>query len=125
MNEIFKDVNGYEGLYKVSNTGKVLGVKRNKILKPNFDKDGYLKLSLFKNCKRKDYRIHRLVADAFLENDNGYVEINHKDEDKTNNLVWVNEDGTIDENKSNLMWITHIDNCNWGTRNERLKKKGC
>lgn len=84
---------------------------------------GYLYVGLYKNGKQKHYRLHRLVAQAFLPNPNNYPVINHKDENKTNNFVWVNEDGTIDTEKSNLEWSTQKYNVNYGTVKTRKRKR--
>ena len=78
-----------------------------------------LALELNKNGKRKKYYLHRLVAIHFLENPYNLPEVNHKDECKTNNMVWVNEDGSIDYNKSNLEWCSREYNNRYGNR---LKK---
>lgn len=85
--EIWKDIKGYEGLYKVSSKGRILGVKRNKEVKPILVKSGYYVVNLSKNNKIKQFRVQRLVAIAFLPNPCGYPIINHKDENKTNNNV--------------------------------------
>lgn len=92
MEEIWKDIDGYEGIYQVSNLGNVRslnwgkrGIVRNLYLKKQ--NRGYLHVELAKNGKRKAFTVHRLVANAFLENPNGYPIINHKDENKQNNNV--------------------------------------
>lgn len=107
MNEIFVDVLGYEGLYKVSNLGNVLSVKRNKLLKSSKDSYGYLVVALYKNGERKTCKIHRLVATAFLENKLQLPQVNHRDENKENNNV------------SNLEFCTASYNNTYGTRLER------
>ena len=117
----------YEGLYKVSNLGKILSLNyRNtgkaKLMNPGTDTNGYFYVGLWKNGKRKTCSVHRLVAEAFLENPENKPEVNHKDEDKTNNFVFLNEDGSVDKEKSNLEWVWHIDNINHGTRTERSAK---
>ena len=117
----------YEGLYKVSNLGRILSLNyRNtgkaELMNPGTDKDGYLQVKLRKNGKRKTCSVHRLVAETFLENPENLPEVNHIDEDKTNNFVFLNEDGSVDEEKSNLEWKTHRDNINHGTHNERSAK---
>ena len=118
--EIWKDVVGYEGLYKVSDKGNVYSVERigtnNRkfggiILKPKYDKDGYLEVGLSKNGTMKTKRMHRIVAEEFIPNPNGLPQVNHLDEDKTNNNV------------ENLEWCDTRYNSNYGTRNERLSKK--
>lgn len=97
--EEFRDVPGYEGTYEVSNWGRV---RRNgKILKPGKDTCGYLLVVLSKNGVRKTVSVHRLVASAFLSNPQNLPQVNHKDEDKTNNTV------------ENLEWCTREYNINY------------
>lgn len=117
----------YEGLYKVSNLGRILSLNyRNtgkaKLRNPSEMPNGYLQVKLWKNGERKTCLVHRLVAETFLPNPENLPEVNHKDEDKTNNFVFLNEDGSVDKEKSNLEWKNHRDNCNHGTRNERIAK---
>ena len=117
----------YEGLYKVSNLGRILSLNyRNtgkaELMNPGTDKDGYFRLQLRKNGEYKQCYVHRLVAQTFLPNPENLPEVNHIDEDKTNNFVFLNEDGSVDKEKSNLEWKNHRDNCNHGTRNERVSK---
>ena len=110
-NEIWKDVKGYEGLYQVSNIGRIWSVNRQKYLKP-YEGNGYLKIDLFaKNGKRKKEYIHRLVALAFIPNPENLPEVNHKDENKYNNCV------------NNLEWCTHQYNNKYGTKVERMIEK--
>lgn len=92
MEEIWKDIEGYEGKYQVSNTGEVKslnyrGSGKTKLLRQTADKDGYKCVIFCKNGKVKGYKVHRLVAIAFIPNPNSLPIINHKDEDKTNNCV--------------------------------------
>lgn len=87
IKEIWKDVKGYEGLYKVSNTGKVYSIISNKILKSPTCKTGYCIVVLWKNKKPRSFRLHRIVAENFLSNKNDYPVVNHKDGDKTNNKL--------------------------------------
>lgn len=116
--EIWKDIEGYEGLYQVSNLGRVKSLgnnkkRKDKILKPITLKTGYLQVDLCKDGKRKLYYIHRLVAQAFVPNDNPEhkTEANHINEIKT------------DCRASNINWLDHKRNINWGTRNERVGQK--
>lgn len=118
--EIWRDVHGYEGLYKVSNKGNVRSVDRinhigrkysGRMLRSAYDKDGYLQVALCKNGKMKTKKIHRLVAETFIPNPNGFSEVNHKDEIKTNNYV------------ENLEWCTRKYNVNYGTAIERIVEK--
>ena len=117
----------YEGLYKVSNLGRILSLNykntgRAELLNPGNDGCGYLQVYLRKDRKGKMCKVHRIVAQTFLPNPDNLPEVNHKDEDKTNNFVFLNEDGSINKEKSNLEWKNHRDNCNHGTRNERIAK---
>lgn len=120
MEEIWKDIKGYEGLYQVSNLGRVKRIlfinricikEKEKMLKPRQNKFGYLLVSLSKNGKIKQITIHRLVAETFLNNPNNYSDINHKDENKQNNNV------------DNLEFCTHKYNTNYGTRVQKIKEK--
>ena len=113
MKEIWKDIVGYEGLYQVSNMGRVRSFKYNKvrILKPLSTNNGYLHVNLRKNNSVKGLLIHRLVAQAFLENPNNFPQVNHKDENKTNNIV------------SNLEWCDVKYNNNYGSRNKKASIK--
>ena len=109
-NEIWKDIEGYEKLYMISNLGNVYSNLTNKKLKPGIDK-GYLKVNLRKNNKTKQHTVHRLVAKAFIPNSNQYPCINHKDENPSNNSV------------DNLEWCTYKYNNTYGTKIERTKRK--
>ena len=116
----------YEG-YKVSNLGKILSLNykntgKAELMNPVTNTNGYLQVNLYKNGESKTCRVHRLVAEAFLENPENLPEVNHKDENKKNNFVFLNEDGSVNKKRSNLEWKNHIDNCNHGTRNERVAK---
>ena len=117
----------YEGLYKVSNLGRILSLNykntgKAELMTPFERPDGYLEVKLRKNGEHKKCLVHRLVAFTFLENPENKPEVNHKDEDKTNNFVFLNEDGTVNKEKSNLEWKTPKENSNHGTRNERIAK---
>ncbi len=95
MSETWKPIDGYEGFYEVSNMGRVrslprtIGNKNRKgvVLKPNITPYGYQQVLLCKNGMRKQHKIHRLVANAFIPNPNNYPVINHKDWDTSNNSV--------------------------------------
>lgn len=119
MMEIWKDIQDYEGLYQVSNYGAVRSIDRTvrfgrklkgKILSQSVEKDGYFVVNLSKNGKTKSFRVHRLVAMAFITNANGYKEINHKDEKKQNNCV------------ENLEWCDTKYNINYGERNNLVSR---
>ena len=111
--EEWKDIKGYEGIYQISNKGRVksLHYGKEKILSGTPIKGGYLFINLSKNGKTKPFYIHRLVAQAFLPNPDNLPDVNHKDEDKTNNYV------------ENLEWCSRKYNINYGNRNEITKKK--
>lgn len=97
--EIWKDIQGYEGLYQVSNLGRVKSLyKGGTILKGSVNNRGYHIVMLYKGGKYKHLLIHRLVAQAFISNPQKLPQVNHKDEDKFNNSV------------SNLEWCTNIYN---------------
>lgn len=108
MEEIWKDIDGYEGKYQISNMGNVKSFSKfsppsGRILKTCHSR-GYTWVALFdKNGKHKNWLIHRLVALAFVPNPNNYKEINHKDEDKKNNRA------------DNLEWCTRAYNMSYGT----------
>lgn len=108
-NEKWKPVVGYEGLYEVSNFGRVKSLRRGIIMKLQINQDGYPYVGLFRDGKPKMKTVHRLVALAFLENPQNYPEVNHIDEVKHHNNV------------ENLEWCTHKHNLTCGTvlqRNE-------
>lgn len=117
----------YEGLYKVSNWGKILSLNYNHtgkpgLMKPHKRKDGYFEVELRKNGKRKQCLVHRLVVETFLPNPENKPEVNHKIEGKKGksiNMVFFNEDGTIDKERTTIEWVTRKENNNYGTRNER------
>lgn len=108
--EIWKDVVGYEGLYRVSNLGNIYSVysKRNKAQQKSIH--GYMLVQLWKNNVGTHCSVHRIVASAFIENPLNKPQINHIDEDKTNNRV------------ENLEWCTQVENHNHGTINQRISQ---
>ena len=90
--EVWKDIQGYNGNYQVSDCGHVRSMSFNrtgvtKVLKTNKHRNGYFSVLLFDNGKRKRLYIHRLVAEAFIPNPFNFPQVNHKDEDKSNNHV--------------------------------------
>lgn len=114
--EIWKPVVGYEGLYEVSNTGQVRSLDRyikysngqihlhkGKVLSPVIKDNGYLQVGLYYNGKYKMFLVHRVVAQAFIPNPDNLPEVNHLDEDKTNNNV------------TNLEWCDRSYNLKYGT----------
>ena len=101
--EEWKDIQGYEGRYQISNLGRIKSLNRKdrlgrnvdgKILKQHTDTNGYKSVMLSKNNDKKRHRIHRLVAKMFIDNPLNLEEVNHIDGDKSNNskdnLEWVN-----------------------------------
>lgn len=122
--EIWKDIKGLEGKYQVSNYGNVRSVDRlvqfkdgrvahykGKQMKLRKNQDGYLQVQLCPTSATiKTVKVHRLVAEAFIDNPERKKEINHIDENKLNNYA------------DNLEWSDRIHNCNHGTRNQRIAK---
>lgn len=112
--EIWKDITDYEGLYKVSNQGRLkrfYKYGKEKILKPTKMNCGYLVAHLYKNGVDEKKLVHRIVAETFLPNPLNLSEVNHKDEDKTNNIV------------ENLEWCDRSYNVNYGDRNRKVSKR--
>lgn len=103
--EKWKSVSGYEGLYWVSNLGRVRSTE--KVLKPTLNSKGYERVGLHKNGSLKTVYVHRLVACAFIPNPEGKPQVNHMDEDKRNNRA------------DNLEWCTPLYNNTYGKKNER------
>ena len=119
--EIWKLIQGYEGLYEVSNIGRVKSFQKNNsnksktdftIINPFIQKKGYFRISLSKNSCRKKYLIHRLVAQAFIPNPNNLPQVNHKNNDKSNNKI------------ENLEWMTNLDNTKHAWKNG-FKNRDC
>lgn len=115
--EEWKDIEGYEGLYQVSNLGRVKSLgngssnnSKERILKSYKNNNGYLRVFLCKEQIRKIYLVHRLVASAFIPNTDNLPQVNHIDEDKTNNRV------------DNLEWCDIKYNSNYGSRNIKVSK---
>lgn len=106
--EEWKNVIGYEGLYEVSNIGNVRNVRRNTLLKLSKDHYGYIQVGLSKNGISIVFKVHRLVAQAFIPNPDNLPQVNHKDEDRTNNNV------------TNLERCTAKYNSNYGHRTENI-----
>ena len=123
--EIWKEVYGYDGVYFISDKGRIKSVDRRipntngvgtrlikgKILSTTLNNKGYKCVSLHKNGKIKTFTIHRLVALSFIPNPNNYSDVNHKDENKLNN------------NAENLEWVTHEYNMNYGERGKKAGEK--
>ena len=129
--EIWKDIEGYEGSYQVSNLGRVRSLDRiihylscygkpsqrlaeGKLIRPGISHDNYMSVALTFNGVSKSFSVHRLVASAFIPNPNNLPQVNHKDENPANNRA------------DNLEWCTAKYNSNYGTRLQKLSesKKG-
>lgn len=109
MEEIWRPIEGYEGLYEISSYGRVRSLIKNIILRLKKEPTGYLRCNLYLNKNMKTVSIHRLVAQAFIPNPNNLPQVNHKDDDKTNNNV------------TNLEWCTVKYNNDYGTRKEKVR----
>lgn len=107
--ELWKDIDGYNGLYQISTLGRIKSFHygKEKILKTRKHPSGYQLV----NLKNKTFRVHYLVAKAFLENINNYKEINHKNENKSDNSV------------DNLEWCTRKYNCNYGSLPKKVANR--
>ena len=120
----------YEGLYKVSNLGRILSLNyRNtgkaELMNPSANTSGYLQVHLSKNRKEKTCKVHRLVAETFLPNPEGKPCINHKIQGKKGkkiNMVFFNEDGTVDKERTTIEWCTYKENNDYGSHNKRVGK---
>lgn len=93
-----KDIENYEGLYAITSCGKVWSYKSKRFLRPATDKSGYLYVGLYKDGQRKMYKVHRLVAEAYIPNPDNLPQVDHIDNIKTHNYL------------NNLQWITNRDN---------------
>ena len=130
MEEIYKDIKDLEGKYQVSNFGHILSLNyrntgRAELLKPREDKDGYYRVGLSKKGKKDWFFVHRLVAEYFLPNPDNLPQVNHKiegDEGKTINMVFFNDDGSINKEKTTIEWCDGKYNHNYGTINQRISK---
>lgn len=120
--EIWKPVKGFEGYYEISSKGRIVSVERfekrgsnvvhikQHFKKPRINNDGYYTVNLYKNGTYKTLRVHRLMAEAFIPNPENKPCIDHKDTNRTNNTICFNEDGSINEEKTNIRWVTHHEN---------------
>ena len=97
-----KDVTNYEGLYAITSCGKVWSYQSKKFLKPQKTKSGYLYVGLYKDTKVRKFYVHRLVAEAYIENPNNLKTIDHIDGNKEHNYI------------KNLQWMTQSDNTTKG-----------
>jgi hypothetical protein len=116
MNKEWKDIDGYEGLYQINTNGQVMTfncnhTKKTTIMKPHLVGHGYMQIGLRNGKGQKSFLVHRLVAKAFIPNPNNYPQVNHKNENITDNTV------------GNLEWCTSKYNYNYGTRKLRWMEK--
>ena len=119
----------YEG-FEVSNWGRIKSLNyrrtgRAEVMNTCERKNGYLQVGLSKNKETKMCYVHRLVAETFLPNPEGKPCVNHKIEGKkgkTMNFVFFNEDGSVNEERTTIEWVTYEENNNYATRNERISK---
>lgn len=119
MAEEWREILGFDVLYEVSNLGRVRTrhdgkkgyTKEYRFVNPTDNGKGYMRFNWKTGGKHRTVYIHRLVAELFVENPMNYSEINHKDENKSNNKA------------DNLEWCAHLYNCNYGTRNKRTSEK--
>ena len=107
--EVWKDIEGYEGVYRISDHGRIMRVGKG-LMRQNTDSYGYKYIAIKHNGVSWYPKVHRLVAMHFIPNPNHYPCVNHKDENKTNNIA------------ENLEWCTHKYNTNYGTCIERRAK---
>lgn len=104
-----KPIKGWEGLYEITNDGQVYSIKRNTYLKPRLSMDGYRRVCLCNNNIRREYRVARLVAEAFIDNPENKPEVNHKDYDRQNDIV------------ENLEWTTNYENAYYSYKANRYE----
>ncbi len=109
--EIWRAVEGYEGLYEVSNLGNVRNIKKGKIMSQWKCKCGYWFVGLNRNGKQKFYKVHRLVAEAFIPNPNNKPQVDHINGDKNENYEW------------NLRWATASENVRNPNTYDKLVKR--
>lgn len=118
-NEVWKDIPDYEGIYQVSNKGRIKSLARivgnckrkDKIIIPKDNGTGYYKVNLYKNGKHKNHYVHKLVASVFINNEGNKPCINHKDYNRKNNNV------------ENLEWVTYKENNNYSCCSEHAALK--
>ena len=131
--EIWKDIKGYEGKYKVSNTGKILSINyknsgKDLLLKTSYTKDGYLKVRLNYNGKDRTARVHRLVAETFIDNPDNKETVNHingnKEDNNINNLEWSDRHEQLVHAYKNKLKIAQkgVENCNAALTEEQVRE---
>lgn len=125
MKVIWKSIPNYEGYYEASNVGMIRSIDRvvekgkyktpsqvkGNIMSPYIDRDGYMRVSMYKDGIRRNEKVHSIIAKTFIDNPLSKETVNHIDENKLNNTV------------ENLEWMTNSENVNYGTRIQRVKEK--
>lgn len=127
MNEEWKDVVGYEGLYCISSEGRVKSFMKypnGKIMSLKTNKYGYVVIGFCLNNERKFYLVHRLVAQAFIDNSDNLPQVNHKDEDKSNNhylnLEWCDAQYNNTYNDRHIKYKDKISKPVYGISNDQF-----
>lgn len=110
--ETWRYIPGYEGLYQVSELGRVRSVS-GRVIGEELTQRGYCRVSLFKNGRRERFRVHRLVAMAFIPNPENFPQVDHINGDKTDNSY------------KNLRWVTNAQNCNFCNRKKIVRRCIC
>ena len=105
-----KDIPNYEGLYAATEDGRIYSYRKKGFLKPNKTQKGYLHVTLYKDGTAKTFKLHRLIAEVYIPNEENKPQVNHLDENPLNNCI------------SNLEWTTAKENINYGTRTEKAAK---
>ena len=108
MKEVWKDIPGFEQFYQVSNLGNVMSKKKKRVLSPQPNSNGYLRVELKANGSRRRAFVHRLVAESFVKNNEDKPCVNHIDSNFLNNA------------QENLEWVTHIENIHHAINNGRF-----
>ena len=105
---VMKPIAGWEGLYEITEDGKVYSLKRNIFLKPRLSMDGYNRVCLCNDKFRREYRVARLVAETFLEKPIDKTQVNHKDYNRQNDTM------------DNLEWVTDYENTYYSFKEDRF-----
>lgn len=110
VTEVWRKIKSFPN-YQISNLGNVKNIVTNKKTSQWKKKNGYLEVTLHVNGIKKNLYVHRLAAEAFIPNPDGLSDVNHIDEDKTNNCI------------NNLEWMSHFTNCNYGSRGLKISSR--
>lgn len=107
-----KPIKGWEGLYEITSDGEVFSLRKGTYLKPRLSMDGYKRVCLCDDNKRREYRVARLVAEAFVENPENKSQVNHKDYNRQNDCM------------DNLEWVTNYENALYSYNNNKFNNPG-